>query len=303
MIHIFIINSFAGQKMFAEELREQLSTLTGLEYFVFNTRYEGYETILVQKILKIFEGRKLRFYCCGGSGTMRKMLDGFDDISTAEVAFYPCGLTNDFLKMFGDAKERFYDIKELIYGDVIEIDYIKSNLGIALNTLSTGLDSNCVDKMNDYRILRFINTNLPYTFATFYSIFISKVLEYEVTLDNVSYIDKFAEIFIGNGCIFGGNMHFAEKTCINDGKAIYRLAGNKRGFDIIPTLLALIGKKYHELPELMQMGECSNWRIKRTDNSPFTINLDGDLIKNITLCEASIVRKGLHFVVPKGVKI
>ena len=29
------------------------------------------------------------------------------------------------------------------------------------------IDSNCVDKMNDYRILRFINGNLPYTFATF----------------------------------------------------------------------------------------------------------------------------------------
>ena len=289
--------------MFAEELREQLSTLTGLEYFVFNTRYEGYETTLVQKILKIFEGRKLRFYCCGGSGTMRKMLGGFDDLDTAEIAFYPCGLTNDFLKMFGKNKERFFDIKELIYGEVIEVDYIRTNHGIALNTLSTGLDSNCVDKMNDYRILRFINGNIPYTIATLYSIFISKTFEYEVTLDGVSYIDKFAEILVGNGCIFGGNMHFAESTSINDGKAIYRLAGNKRGFDIIPTLLALTQEKYHEFPQLMQCGDCGTVKIKRTDNSPFTINLDGDLIKNINVCEATVVHKGLHFVVPKGVKI
>lgn len=303
MTHIFIINSFAGQKMFAEELRKQLNALTGFEFYIFNTRYEGYETTLIRKILKIFEGRKLRFYCCGGSGTMRKMLDGFDDFSTAEVAFYPCGLTNDFLKMFGKDEKRFHDIVELINGDVIKIDYIKTNHGIALNTLSTGLDSNCVDKMNDYRILRFINGNLPYTFATLYSIFISKTLEYEVTLNGVSYIDKFAEIFIGNGCVFGGNMHFAKTTCINDGKAIYTLSRNKRGFSIIPTLLALTQEKYHEFSQLMQCGDCRTVRIKRTDDSPFTINLDGDLVKNITLCEASVVHQGLNFVVPKGVTV
>ena len=247
MTHIFIINPFAGHQTFADDLRTKLAKVKNLDYFVFNTRYKGYETELVRKILHIFEGEKLRFYCCGGSGTMRNMLNGFDSLDDVEVAFFPCGLTNDFLKNFGKDEERFYNIEELINGDVIKVDYIKTNYGISLKSLSTGMDSNCLGKMNDFRIFRFVSKDLPYTLATLYSIFVSNPHEYEITLDGEKLNGKFAEIFIGNGCVFGGNMFFAEKTCVNDGKAIFRLVGNKKAFTLLPELLDLQNKKHEKI--------------------------------------------------------
>ena len=303
MLHIFIINPFAGSKTFADDLRIKLASIEGLDYFVFNTRYAGYETELVKKIQHIFEGEKLRFYCCGGSGTMRNMLNGFDSLEDAEVAFFPCGLTNDFLKMFGADEARFHNVEELINGDIIEIDYIKSNHGVSLNTLSTGLDSNSVRKMNDFRILRFIGNDIPYTAAILYSIFVSKTLEYEVAVDDDTYTGKFAEVFMGNGCIFGGTLFFAESTVVNDGKAIFSIVGNKRGFSLIPVLLALTGQKYDKFSKLMTSGECTRIKFRRRDGQPFVINQDGDLIENVTECEAQIVHKGLRFVVPKGVTL
>lgn len=302
MLHIFIINPFAGDKTFADDLRTKLSSIEGLDYFVFNTRYAGYETELVRKILHIFNGEKLRFYCCGGSGTMRNMLNGFDDFSKVEIAFFPCGLTNDFLKMFGESAQRFEQIEELIYGDVIDIDYIKSNYGVSLNTLSTGLDSNCLKKMDDFRLFRVISKDLPYSIATVYSIFVSKTEEYELTLNGETRTGKFAEIFVGNGSIFGGSLYFAERTCINDGKAIYSIVGNKRGFGLLKVMLALTGKKYDKYPELMDLGEVDRIRFRRADGQPFSINQDGDIINDVTECEAEIVHKGMRFVVPKGVK-
>lgn len=300
MTHIFIINPFAGHQTFADNLRTKLSTIKNLDYFVFNTRYKGYETELVRKILHIFEGEKLRFYCCGGSGTMRNMLNGFDSLENVEVAFFPCGLTNDFLKNFGKDEARFSNIEELINGDVIKVDYIKTNYGISLNSLSTGMDSNCLGKMNDYRILRFIGKDLPYTIATLYSIFVSNPHEYEITLDDEKINGRFAEIFIGNGCVFGGNMFFAPKTCVNDGRAISRIVGNKKAFTLLPLLIDLQKKKFHRLETNMLCGECTRITIKRTSGSSFSINHDGDLISGVTVCEAEIVHKGLNFVVPKG---
>ncbi len=302
MLHIFIINPFAGRKTFADDLRTKLSSIDGLEYFVFNTRYAGYETELVKKIQHIFQGEKLRFYCCGGSGTMRNMLNGFDNLSEVEIAFFPCGLTNDFLKMFGDDISRFGQIEELINGDVINIDYIKTNHGISLNTLSTGLDSNCLRKMEDFRILRFLGNDVPYSLATVYSIFVSKTEEYEIILNGEQLKGKFAEIFIGNGCIFGGNLYFAERTCVNDGKAIYSLVGNKRGFGLLKVMLSLTGKKYEKYPKLMKCGDCDRIKFRRLDGAPFSINQDGDIINDVAECEAQIVHQGLRFVVPKGVK-
>ena len=303
MVHIFIINPFAGRQTFADDLRTKLNSIKNLDFFVFNTRYAGYETELVKKIQHIFAGVPMRFYCCGGSGTMKNMLNGFEDLSKTEIAFFPCGLTNDFLKMFGKDESRFHQIEELINGDIIEVDYIKSNHGISLNSLSTGLDSNCVNKMNDYRILRHIGDDVPYSLATLYSIFVSNTLEYELMLDDKVFIDKYAEIFIGNGCVFGGSMFFSDHTCINDGQAIYRLVPNKRGFSLLPTLSVITGRKYDKIPQAMACGECSKIRIRRTNREPFTINLDGDLINNVTECNAEIVRKGLKLVVPKGVSV
>lgn len=303
MTHIFIINPFAGRKTFADDLRTKLDNIKGLNYFVFNTRSKGYETELVKRIQSIFEGEELRFYCCGGSGTMRNMLNGFDDLSRVEVAFFPCGLTNDYLKMFGKDEARFRQIEELINGDVIMVDYIKSNCGVALNTLSAGLDSNCIRKMDDYRFLRFIGDDVPYTLSVLYSIFVSRPQEYEVTLDGKAVTDKFAEVFIGNGCIFGGNMFFAEHTCVDDGRAIYRLVGNRHSFSLVRSLTKVMRKRFDKIPKYMDCGECSEIRIRRTDGEPFTINQDGDLIPNVTDCRAQIVHKGLRFVVPKGVSV
>lgn len=302
MLHIFIINPFAGRKTFADDLRTKLASIEGLNYFVFNTRYAGYETELVKKIQHIFEGEKLRFYCCGGSGTMRNMLNGFDNLSEVEIAFFPCGLTNDFLKMFGEDASRFGQIEELINGDIIDIDYIRTNHGVSLNTLSTGLDSNCLRKMDDFRILRFLGNDVPYSVATVYSIFVSKTEEYEIYLNGEQLNGKFAEIFIGNGCIFGGSLYFAEHTCVNDGKAIYSIVGNKRGFGLLEVMLALTGKKYEKYPKIMSCGECDSIKFRRTDGQPFSINQDGDIISGVTECEAKIIHKGLRFVVPKGVK-
>ncbi len=303
MTHIFIINPFAGHQTFADDLRTKLAKVKNLDYFVFNTRYKGYETELVRKILHIFEGEKLRFYCCGGSGTMRNMLNGFDSLDDVEVAFFPCGLTNDFLKNFGKDEERFHNIEELINGDVIKVDYIKTNYGISLNSLSTGMDSNCLGKMNDFRIARFISKDLPYTLATLYSIFVSNPHEYEITIDDEKLNGKFAEIFIGNGCVFGGNMFFADKTCVNDGKAISRFVGNKKAFTLLTELLDLQNKKFDKIKKNMQCGECSRITIKRSSGSNFSINHDGDLINGVSVCEAEIVHKGLNFVVPKGVTV
>ncbi len=303
MTHIFIINPFAGHQTFADDLRAKLSTIKNLDYFVFNTRYKGYETELVRKILHIFEGEKLRFYCCGGSGTMRNMLNGFDDLSDVEVAFFPCGLTNDFLKNFGKDEVRFQNIEELINGDVIKVDYIRSNYGISLNSLSTGMDSNCLRKMNDFRVYRLFGKDLPYTLATLYSIFVSNVHEYDIMLDGKTVKGKFAEVFIGNGCVFGGNMYFAEKTCVNDGKAISRIVGNKKAFTLLPALLDLQNRKFNRLKKNMLCGDCRKVTIRRSSGSAFSINHDGDLINNVSVCEAEIIHKGLNFVVPKGVRV
>ncbi len=304
MVHIFIVNPYAGKKTFADDLRNKLKNIRNLNYFVFNTRYAGYEMELIRKIQRIFDGEKLRFYCCGGSGTMRNILNGFDNLRDVEVAFFPCGLSNDFLKVFGDSEKRFYHIEELINGDVIEVDYIKTNHGIALNTVSTGLDSHSQTKMEDYRILTIFGRKLPYTFSLFSALLFSKNNRYKITIDDREEItDEFTELFFGNGYVLGGSLYFDHGACVNDGKGIFGLVYGCKSLKRFSLILAVADKNFKKADKRMRRDFCEKIRIQKEDGSPFVINHDGELIQDVNVIEAQIIKKGLRLVVPKGVTL
>lgn len=302
MTHIFIINPYSGQSSLADDLRERLSRIEGLNYYVFNTRCAGYEKDLVGKILHFFRGEKLRFYCCGGSGTMRNMLCGFDDLSDAEVAFFPCGLTNDFLKVFGAEAERFKNIEELINGDVIKVDYIKTNCGCALNTISLGLDSEMLQLMDNYRALQIFSDSLPYTVSMIHSIFLSKQHSYELEIDDKRYSDFITEAIFGNGVFLGGNLHFSRSDNIFDGKGGFFKAGKLSAVKEIKIIASLINHDLDYCSKICSCGEFEKLRLRRTGGKSFRVNFDGDIQKVEKQLEAKIVRQGLNFVVPKGIK-
>lgn len=300
--HIFIVNPYAGQKTFADGLRNRLSRIAGFRYFVFNTRYAGHERDLIKTIQNIFQDEKLRFYCCGGSGTMRNMLNGFESLEDAEVAFYPCGLTNDFLKVFGDEQERFHNIEELIDGEVIDVDYISTNHGICLNSISCGVDANVLPRMNDFRMFSTIGKQLPYDLALLYAVFITKPKYVDVMLGDEHMIGRFSELYLGNGHVNGGNMYFDTSSDISDGEGCYCLAAPKRGFGLIRMIMHLIKRDMEKHRKLNRCGYSGGISFKSLDGELLPVSQDGELIDGFSEWEAHIVKKGLHLVVPKGAR-
>ena len=303
MIHIFIINNFAGSGTAAQNLREHLSKKDDLRYFVFNTINAGFETTIVRKIFKYFEDEKLRFYCCGGSGTMRNILSGLDDLTNYEVAFYPCGLTNDFLKCFGENSKEFEDIDNLIDGKVIKVDYINTNHGICLNTVSLGLDAKVVESMVRFRPYSIFGSEVPYVLSLIYSIFSSKTREFEITIDGKKEIINSAEIVFGNGEVLGGNMYISENPKIDDGLGSYFIVEDKQGISQIPYVQYTMKKEFDKMRATSLFGTCQSITIRSLDGKPIYINQDGEFIEGGEFWHAEIVNKGLNFVVPKSVSI
>lgn len=306
MIHIFIINYFAGNKVLSRSIRNHLETKKNMKYFVFNTVHAGFEKEIVKKICRYFEGEKLRFYCCGGSGTLRNMLDGFDekDLTQIEVAFFPCGLTNDFLKVF-ENEDLFRDIDNLIDGRVEKIDYIKSNYGIAINTLSVGFDSNIEIAMRKYRIYDVFNAMIPYVLSVIRGIIFSQSRQIEIVVDGVQSSRKYDEIVFGNGSVLGGNLFFCEHANIQDGIASILTINDINSFEAVYILSNVMNKriKYLNNEKKIKKGECKTIEIKSLDGKPLEINFDGELVNCGMSCKAEIVSKGLNFVIPKDVKI
>ncbi|MCQ2495910.1 MAG: hypothetical protein MJ131_04890 [Lachnospiraceae bacterium] len=303
MIHIFILNPCAGRQNFSEELRKKLESFEKLNYYIFNTRNSGHETELVRKILKIFSDESIRIYCCGGSGTMCNIMNGIDDFSSVELAFYPCGLTNDFLKVFEDDYDKFRNIENLINGEVILIDYIKTNHGVALNTFSVGLDSNLTENLIDYRFMSVFGKGLPYLMAFLNATFFTKPDNYEIYVDEQKFEGSMSQLCFGNGNYIGGIMNMTDDANIWDGKASYLIGPPKGGARLLPLVNHMIKRRIDKLRAVTTNGKCEQLTIKRIDGQPFQINLDGEMQPAQKEWTARIINKGLKFVIPKGVNV
>lgn len=303
MVHIFIINPYAGKQKFAEGLREKLSKMENLNYFVFNTRYAGYEDELVKRLCTIFEGEKLRFYCCGGSGTLRNVVNALGNhINKVEVAFFPCGHTNDYLKIFGEQEKKFFNIENLINGKVIDVDYIKSNHGIAINTCSGGIDTEYMDIYLKLGALKEIAFSLSNGLSFLKAIFLSKYTKYNVKMDGKEFENAYVEFIIGKGTTLGGILNFAKAGKPNDGQAHSILVSYRNLIGRINITLHMIKKDFDTYSEESEIGMCKELTIRRSDNKPFNMNFDGEL-ENGTEFNISIVNKGLKMVVPREVKL
>ena len=137
MKHIFIVNPGAGQGTKGSELDAKIKEL-GIDYEIYETKGAKDATRYVRE--RCESGEELRFYACGGDGTLKEVMEGTVGFSNASLTCYPIGSGNDFVKCFG-GKERFLDLEKLVYGKAQPTDIIKVDDEYCINACHFGLDS------------------------------------------------------------------------------------------------------------------------------------------------------------------
>lgn len=299
MIHIFIINNAAGKEHLADGIRQHLEKRTDLKYFAFNTVESGEEASIAAKVSKYFDGERIRYYACGGSGTFRNMLNGISDLTNSEVAFFPCGLTNDFLKSFDDNEKFFHDLDNLINGQCEPIDYIKTNHGIAINSVSYGIDSRLIHYIDALRVFDIFGSQVPYVLALLVGVISSVPRKLILNIDDDETMQNYSEIILTNGCVLGGNLRTTSHANITDGKASFYVTVDKKGPKLLPDLFALMKANYKKLAKLGSVGEASHIEICSADGSNIVMNLDGELVDGGRFWSVDIINKGINFVIPK----
>ena len=302
MVHIFIINSLVVDKKVSDNLRRHLEKRNDIKWFAFNTSHTGMETEITQKMIQFFDGEKIRFYCCGGSGTVRNVMHGTGDYKDVEIAFYPCGSTNDFLKVYGEDQKLFNDIDNLIDGRVEKIDYIKTNYGVALNTLSLGIDSQLSYYLTDASEYSIFGNAVPYFIAYMKAIVKMRPRMLNIQVADKTYNDNISEMIVANGCVLGGGLYIAESANFKDGLLEYFIAPNASSIGLLKIILKMMNKKTEEVKKEVIFGEMSVMEIRSEDEKSITFNLDGEIVRGGSYWKIEAVKKGMSFIVPHGVK-
>ena len=315
MKHVFLVNPVAGKgKATTELLPSIIKTLSknDVDYIIHRTINVGDAFKYVKNLCESNPDEEMRFYSCGGDGTMNEVLNGMYGYKNVQLAVVPAGTGNDFVRNFGDIK-KFKDIDSQINGVVSPIDIMKYQLldpsgeenipasGYALNMFNTGFDAEVVKKTAEIKGA-VIKGTLAYIAGVGIVLKRLKKVDMAVEIDGEEvYSGEFLMAGIANGRFSGGGFDGMPLAILDDGKidAFLVKSITRRAF------LGLV-KKYHDgthldepkLKDIFLHYSCEEAIFRPKEN--ITIAVDGET-SEVGAIKFSVIPNAIQFSVPKEI--
>ena len=220
MKHYFIVNPAAGIEDSSKEISEKLAKLKeerpDFDYEVYLTKGKGDATLAVKNYCSEAKG-SMRFYACGGDGTLNEVLNGLDLTKDVELACYPCGSGNDFVKYFGENAD-FKDLAKVINGKARQIDLLKVDDKYSINITNFGMDATVCVVMDKLRRKKIIGGKHSYSNAVLYSILFKRNNRCQIILDGKEiHNGKMLLCAVANAKVYGGGYKCAPDAEVDDG--------------------------------------------------------------------------------------
>lgn len=299
MKHIFIINPVAGNGIdnvtYSEKIKQVCTELSVEDYEIYVTTGIGNANEFAKE--KVATGEHIRFYACGGDGTLSEVVNACAEHKNAEVAAIPMGSGNDFIRIFGN-KEDLLDLKAHITGTPMEFDLIKYEDQYAINQCSMGLDAEVCAKQADFKKIPFLSPETAYTVALLYC-FIGKMKNtFTIQFDDDEPFTKDVLFcVVGNSRWYGGGYMAAPKALTYDGLLDFVVVEKNCSRLTLLGLIAPYKRGEHLSWERTHFKKGKKITIKST--KPSAVNFDGE-VKIVTEATFNIVEKAIKYVVPKN---
>lgn len=229
MKHLFIVNPVAGKQKPEEKLRlinEAIDRLPAEQRS--RDEFEIYVTEAPMDACRHIrgtaaDGAELRVYACGGDGTLNECVNGAAGLSNVAVTHFPCGTGNDFIKMFGPGKDRFFDLTELINGEVRPIDVIKCNDRYSVNICSMGLDARVGTDVHKYSGMPLIGGAAGYVVSLVANYVKGITTTMTARAEGLTCGPELNLVCVCNGRFYGGGFNPTNDARPDDGRCAHRL--------------------------------------------------------------------------------
>ena len=288
MKHLFIVNPVAGGK----DRTAEITALAGQTLQSSGAPFEVYVTKApmdaCDKIrADAAEGGELRVYACGGDGTLNECVNGAVGHDNVAVTHFPCGTGNDFIKMFGEEKERFFDLAELVHGEVRALDVMECCGRYAINICSVGIDARIGTEVHQYHD--------SYVLSVVANLFKGIAQPLTVRGCGMDYSGGTSLICACNGRFYGGGFNPIPDSRPDNGKLEFLVVRDVSRL----TFIRLVGKyakgRYRELANLITHLEGDHLEID--SETELVVNIDGEALwsKHVNF---DLIPGGVNFLVP-----
>ena len=239
MKHIFVLNPAAGNGKLAKALHPKIIDIckkNNVDYEIHRTVSLGDARNYTKKRCDEIGDIPIRFYSCGGDGTVNEVLNGLAGIDGVELAVIPVGTGDDFVRNFSN-RELFLDLEAQFHGETKKIDAIEYEFlelsdeekeeyeeagikikGHALNMFNFGFDAQAVSKASHYKKMPLMSGTMSYIAGVLNVL--AKMRSINMTIefgDGEVKTEDFLMIGITNGRFSGGGFDGSPQARINDG--------------------------------------------------------------------------------------
>lgn len=300
MKHIFIINPKAGKTNSAEALIPHIRELFvghPEDYEIHITTSVGDATSFTRRRCELADGEHLRFYSCGGDGTMNETLQGLAGFENAALGVIPCGSGNDFVRSFPTLN--FTDLALQVAAEEHPIDLIRFNGAYSANLCSAGMDSDVCKQMVHFKRWPLVSGSGAYILAliTVFFSHLGKRAHLELD-DGRCYDEDVLMMVMSNGGFYGGGWMGAPKFNVEDGLmdiCIVQKISRLRMVQVIGKYKKGLHVDDPALADCITYLRCKSLHL--TFDGPTNLNADGEVTES-TEVTAEILPHALRLIYP-----
>ena len=283
MKHVFVVNPCAGKQdsttLVTQKVEAYASEHPDFDYQIYVTRAQGDATIWTRQWCADHPGKEVRFYACGGDGTLNEVVTGIIGFPDVQVTVHANGSGNDYIKYY-DTFDAFSDITRLVEGVPHPVDVMKVNDRYSINVCNFDFDAMVCKVGNDVRRKPIIGGKHSYTTGIIRSIFTSRSNYVRMTVDGEPFYDGYMLLCtLGNGRYNGGNYMCAPLSKNDDGLIEINLFKRMS----LVKFASLINEYSHgthinrpDVQKLMQYRQGTVVEMASPD--PFWLVIDGEML-------------------------
>ena len=302
MKNYFIVNPMAGKGRSKEPLVDKIRRACdrkNAEYEIYLTRCVGDATEYVRRKCTEEGSDKLRFFACGGDGTLGETVSGAFGFENAAVGVIPVGTGNDFVRNFS-SPENFFDIEAQLDGKEMTADLIKCNDRYCINMINIGFDCEVVKKTVQLKKFPLMPSKLAYIAGVLITLIKNPGVTAGITVDG-EYIGKrrCQLTTLANGAYCGGGFFSNPGASVRDGKidSMFISAVTRLKF---VSLVGKYKKGQHLCPETKDIIVTGKYRsVDMSFDRPQSISVDGEIL-SADILHTEILDRAIRFTYPAG---
>ena len=304
--HLFIINPAANRiKGNIEPVKDAIADFfarhSWINYDVYVSEWCRDSVMFIQQYLAGITGEIVRIHVIGGTGTLFEVVNSVAGLPHVEVASYPYGKANIFLKYFGAKNEQlFFSMQNQVFDAPVLMDIVRcgNNYGMCYGMAGVEAHANV---LGESLLRRGLPGDISYMLAGAIVILSGKAGQnYCVEIDGERVEGDFISVMVANTPCYGINMYPAIDAHPDDGLLDVYVVKNAPVMKLLQLIPGYTHGNYRSLPDMVSHYRAK--KIKLSSGEVMCMSVDSEHFYGTSI-EYEVMPRAVRFVCPANINL